>query len=166
VVAATILCFLLGAYHLSRQGLGFDELVSLYLSTTDWGSFWRTVSGKEANMIFYYLLLRTWLHLGTSEFAIRAMSLVLSVATIPMVFLLGRRLFGVRTGLIASLLLAVSGFNIKYAQDARSYSLVLLLILAAGLLFVRAIGDPSVRNWGSYCLAAAAAFYLISSVSS
>jgi mannosyltransferase len=159
VVAASVFCFLLGAYRLGRQGLWFDELVSLYLSTTDWGSFWRIVSAKEANMVLYYVLLRPWLHFGTSEFAIRAMSLVLSVAAIPMVFLLGRRLFGVRTGVIASLLLAASAFNIKYAQEARSYSLVLLLVLAAGFLFVRAMGDPSVRNWAWYCLTASAAFY-------
>jgi mannosyltransferase len=158
-LAASAICLLLGTYRLGRQSLWFDELISLYLSTTDWISFWRTVSVREANMVLYYILLRFWVHVGSSEFAIRALSVAFSVAAIPMVFLLGRRLFGARVGAMASVLLAVNAFNIKYSQEARSYTLVLLLITAASLLFIRAMENPSVRNWAWYCLAASAAFY-------
>ncbi len=158
-LAASAICLLLGTYRLGRQSLWFDELVSLYLSTTDWISFWRTVSVREANMVLYYILLRFWVHVGSSELAIRAMSLAFSVAAVPMVFLLGRRLFGARVGAMASLLLAVNAFNIKYSQEARSYALVLFLIISASFLFVRAMENPSFRNWGWYCLAASASFY-------
>jgi mannosyltransferase len=158
-IAASVVCLLLGAYRIGRHSFWFDELVSFYLSTTDWSSFWRTVSVREANMVLYYFLLRFWVHIGSSESAIRAMSLAFSVAAVPMIFVLGRRLFGARMGAIASLLLAVNAFNIWSSQEARSYSLVLLLVLTASFLFVRALENPSLQNWAWYCLVAAAAFY-------
>jgi uncharacterized membrane protein len=66
-------------------------------------------------MALYYFLLRFWLTLGGSEGFVRGLSVLFSVATIPITFFLGARLFGRRAGLLASLLLAVNAYHIHYA---------------------------------------------------
>ena len=52
-------------------------------------------------MLPYYLLLRGWIHLGTAEWIVRSLSAICSIATLPLLYQLGVRLFGVRAGQIA-----------------------------------------------------------------
>jgi hypothetical protein len=70
-------------------------------------------------------------------------------------------LFGVGPALVAALLLAAAPFQIQYSQEARSYSLMLLLSLTSCWLFVRVLdGDePRTPIEAAYVLASAAAMY-------
>jgi mannosyltransferase len=85
--AALCLCFL------ENATLWFDERVSWELAAGSWKHFWYRISQWEADMLFYYLLLRLWLYLGESEWILRSLSVVFGVATIPAVYILGMRLF-------------------------------------------------------------------------
>ena len=70
----------------------------------------------------------------------RSLSAVFVAAAVYVVFLLGRRLAGSGTGLIAAFVLAVSPFAVKYGQEARGYALVMLLV-ATSLLFCRSLSS-------------------------
>src|SRR5207237_10048583 len=83
---------------------------------------------RHQNMIHYYAILHLWMRLGDSEFVVRALSALMGIATIPTLYALGTRLFGRRTGLIASTLLALNAFHIQWSQEARAYSLTVLLV--------------------------------------
>lgn len=144
---------------LGRESLWLDELFSWSLAQTDWNSYWHAVLNQEANMVFYHGLLRWWIHLGDSEETLRLLSVLFSVGTIPVVYLIGCHLHGSRAGLIASLLLALNAFNVNYAQEVRGYSLLLLLTSAASLLFLKAIRKPSWPTWAGYALLATAAVH-------
>jgi uncharacterized membrane protein len=52
---------------------------------------------------------------------------------------LGVRLFNIRTGLTAGFILAVNDFFISYAQEARSFMLLIVLMTFSMYLFIRAI---------------------------
>ncbi len=117
-------------------------------------------------MLPYYLLLRGWLHMGTDEWVVRSLSVLCSIATLPLFYLLGKLLFGTRVGLIGLVLLAVHPYHIRFAQEARGYSLMLLLVTGSTLLLVRESERPSRHRfavWMSYVatsvLAAYAHFY-------
>ncbi len=56
-------------------------------------------------------------------------------------------------GLIALVLLSVNAFHIAYAQNARSYSLMVFLIGLSSLFFVRGIERQSWQDWAGYVLA-------------
>ena len=74
----------------------------------------------------------------------------------------GVRLFGVRAGQIALSLLALHPYHIRFAQEARGYSLMLLLVTASTLLFVRATESSSPHSrgvWAAYVLTSAIAAY-------
>ena len=49
-------------------------------------------------MALYYVLLRGWIHLGDSEFMVRALSVLMGVLTIPAIYYLGKQLFDRPTG--------------------------------------------------------------------
>ncbi len=77
-----------------------------------------------------YIIVHYWTNLfGTSEFAVRFLSLIFGVLTIPMIYLLGRRVFNEEVGLISAFVLAISQINTQYSQDTRMYSMLLFLAL-------------------------------------
>jgi mannosyltransferase len=91
----------------------------------------------------YYLLLTAWTSVfGTSDVAVRALSGLASVAALPLVWALGRRLGGPATGAALLLLLATNPFAIRYATETRMYSLIVLLTAAGGLALLRVLDRP------------------------
>jgi len=153
--AAALLRFL----FLVRKPFWFDECFSAEVSRLSWYDFSRLMWWREANMSLYYLLLRGWLHFGFSPFFIRSLSVVVSLATLPAVFWLSRKLFDRRVALIAVALITFNAYHIRYAQEARSYSLLVLLATLSSGLFVAALQHPSRRNRWGYVLASVLAVY-------
>ncbi len=89
----------------------------------------------------YYWLLHLWVRLtGTSELALRMLSALAGILTAALLYAAGRRLFGRTAGLVAALILALSGFSIWYAQETRMYAL-LALWGAAALLLLAALAQ-------------------------
>ncbi len=71
-----------------------------------------------------------------SVFGIRLFSLIFGMASIVVVYFLAKKLFGIRAGLFASLIVAVSPFAIQYSAEGRMYSMFVFLILVATYFFV------------------------------
>ena len=94
----------------------------------------------------YYVLLHGWMQVfGTGDLAVRALSGLFSVATLPLMWVTGRRLGGRRVAWAALLALATSPFAVRYATEARMYSLVMLLTVVGGLSLMELLERPSRR---------------------
>src|SRR5438876_1505816 len=92
---------------------------------------------EDGSPPLYYLLLHIWMAVfGTSEAAIRTLSLAFALAAVPAGLWLGRALFGARAGWACATLCALSPLLSAYAQEARMYSLLALLSLLASGAFV------------------------------
>ena len=158
---AAIAC--LGAFlqlhAISAKSLWLDEGSSITMSRLDWFNFLRIMWRREMNMMLYYLLLRGWLHLGDSVTWIRGLSVVFATAAIPAIFLLGRKMLGTSFGLVCALLLSVNAFQIRYAQEARSYSLLVLLLIVSSYFYLSAIESGRRRDWNWYIVASSLAVY-------
>lgn len=85
--------------------------------------------------------------LGVHDYAPLMLDAAASVLQVGVLFLLGRELFGTRVGLVAALILAVSGYDIIYARSALSESDADLCFLIGVLLWwrVRTRSDAAVR---------------------
>jgi uncharacterized membrane protein len=155
------LALLLRALFLGQEGFWYDEGESVHFARTDGlaslaARLWHE---HEPNMSLYYALLNIWMSLGSTESVVRALSVLFAVITIPLVYLLGDRLFGRRTGLLASLLLALNLYHIDYSREARSYALLVLLTVLASLLFVSAIRRSTWSGWALYTVTIVLAIY-------
>ena len=151
--------------YLARKPFWFDETFSVEVARLDWPNFLHLLWWREANMSLYYVLLRVWLHFGQSPFFIRSLSAIIASATILAIYWLGSMLCDRRVGLIAAALLAFNGYDIRYAQEARSYSLfVLLATLSSGFL-IAYLKESTRQNRIGYVacsiLAAYAHFYAL-----
>ena len=146
-------------HALTAKSFWFDEGVSVAIARLDGYNFLRILWRREANMSLYYLFLRGWLHLGSSEFWIRSLSVLFAVVSVPVLYFLGKRLFDARVGLIASALLAVNAYYIQYSQEARTYPLMVLLCLISSLYFLQCLDDPSRSNRLIYILSSGLAVY-------
>jgi uncharacterized membrane protein len=143
-MSATI-CLLAFAFRLptiSARSLWLDEAYSAWFSSLSLRELWTDVPHYETHPPFYYTLLKGWtLLFGTSEGALRAPSLIASVATVFLTSVSAKLLKGDKianfAALFGALLLAVNRGNILYAQDARPYALETLAAYAAILSAMR-----------------------------
>lgn len=109
----------------------------------------------------YFVLTRWWVQgFGDSIAVTRSFSVLASLVALPLLFLLSQELFrSTPTSLMAVGLMAVSPFQVIYAQEARPYSLWTCLVLLASWTLLRALRRNTTLAWAGYALAAAAALY-------
>ena len=98
----------------------------------------------------YYLLLHYWIaHYGDTPYDVRLLSALFGTVTIPIIYLIGKRMSGVVVGLAAAVILAFSLFNIYFAQETRMYTFLMFNAAVAIYALVRLLTDSrSVRPIG------------------
>jgi 4-amino-4-deoxy-L-arabinose transferase-like glycosyltransferase len=109
--------------------------------------------------LFFILAWASTKLFGLSSESLKLVSLLVGTATIPMVYLLGRRAAGERVGLVGAALAATCPFLIFYSTEARPYALMLFLVLGATLALLRALRTNGWGWWLLYALCTCAAAY-------
>lgn len=145
--------------YLGKKSFWTDEGASFVIAHQHWADFWHTIFTHEANASLYYFILHFWLHLGNGEFVIRLLSVLAGVATIPIVYLLGKQIYDQSTGLVAAALLAVHPAHVAYSQEARGYSFVVLFAVLSVYFFVRAMQGTATHSWFWYAITTVLAVY-------
>jgi uncharacterized membrane protein len=81
----------------------------------------------------YYVLIHYWSScFGTSEFWLRALSSVFATLSLPIYYLLGRKILVDRLAIVfAMAAFAVSSLQVWYAKEARGYALLVFLSLGS-----------------------------------
>jgi mannosyltransferase len=146
-------------HAIASKSFWVDEGNSVEIARLRWAQFFALFWNREANMAFYHVLLHFWVKIAATEAFVRGLSALFSVATVPLVYVLGRRLFGGYVGLIAAWFLTLNAFHIRYAQETRCYALVVFLLVLATLLFVRNLQEPQRSHWGWYSSVCILAIY-------
>ncbi|NOX63566.1 MAG: hypothetical protein GXP42_16710, partial [Chloroflexi bacterium] len=132
LLALILLGLLLRLIRLDFQPLWWDEGYSVWFAGQALPDMVR-LTAEDIHPPFYYALLHGWsLALGLQPAALRLFSVLVSLAAIPLAYLLGRDLSGEdAVGLLAAALAAVNPFAIFYGQEIRMYGLAATLSLAA-----------------------------------
>ncbi|MGA9725517.1 MAG: glycosyltransferase family 39 protein [Candidatus Binatus sp.] len=137
-----------------------DEGLSWEVATLPLPAMRHFVLAKEPWNGLYYSLLKIWIDVfGASELSMRMPSVIAGVATILVIYTLGKKLFGARSGLVAALLFAVSPMAVFFAHEARVFTLEWMLVAVALLFFLRVVEKPSVGNLAGWIVASALAAY-------
>ena len=122
---------------IDHQSFWIDEIASLSMAQDELtGDFSRLRS--DVHPPLYFLLLGLWIDFfGSSEAAVRMLSVLPSLAAVVVMARLGTRLYGARGGLLAAGLASVSLLQIYYAQEGRSYAWLMLFGLLSSDALVR-----------------------------
>lgn len=145
---------------LDRQSLWFDEADVVVRAQQSLADVLRTFIKPGENGPLYNLLLHFWIQIfGPSETSVRMPSALAGLATIPVMYAVGMRTLGRRAGLFAAGLLAISPYHVWYSQEAKMYSIAVLLTLVSTAFFVEALRRNERRWWIGYVVVTTLAFY-------
>lgn len=97
---------------------------------------------------------------GSSLTASRVLPVLFSLIGLPLMYALGLELFASPiVAILATVLLALSPFDVLFAQTARQYSLLTTLVIGSSFTLLQALRLPTRVNWGLYALSSALGFY-------
>jgi 4-amino-4-deoxy-L-arabinose transferase-like glycosyltransferase len=149
-VAAGVVVFLVvGFIRLGRVSLWVDEADSWWTVQGSWSYWLRAVVLWDAHAPVYFALLKPWVGLfGTSETALRSLSVLFGAATVPFVWLIARRVFGRREAMLATAVFVFTPIVVDISRQARNYSLTCLLLAVATTMLIGARQDGRVPGAG------------------
>ena len=151
VITITLVGGLLRVLLLGTKGMWLDETFSVWMASHSVVDMLEWIVRIDQHPPLYYLLLHYWIALnGDTPYSVRLLSVLFGAGTIPIIYLIGKRMSGVVMGLVAAVLLALSLYNIYFAQETRMYTLLTFNAAVAIYALVRLLTDSrSVRPIGS-----------------
>ena len=145
LAAAMVTALCLACIRLGERAIWLDEAFTFYIAHQPIPEFVGHLQ-NDIHPPLHSLLMWVWLKFGDSEFWFRFSSVLCFVFTVPVVYIMGRTAGGRRAGLYAAWLAATAPFLIRYAQEARMFSLLTLLcslaLMCAVLIISRQSGRP------------------------
>ena len=157
VVAAAGFLLLRLVPDVSGKPLFDDEVVAGLTATHSFGELLDIVTFDRGGAPLHFVLGHVALLADPSPEALRWLSVVFAVATIPLCFDIGRRLAGLTAGTVAAIVAATSSMLAVYGTVGRMYALFAFVSALAVDLFLVALER---RTPGSAFAAAAAAWLL------
>lgn len=136
------ICVVLRVAGLGAKSVWLDEYFSAaYLDRPTLWAFIHDQRPENWEMTpLYYVLQYGWAHVfGGGIAGVRAFSIACAVATVPVLYLLGRSCFGRVAGLVAALLFSLSPFQIFHGVGLRPYALVTLLGVTSVFVFLNGL---------------------------
>jgi 4-amino-4-deoxy-L-arabinose transferase-like glycosyltransferase len=127
MLGALLRFFLIGA-----KTMWLDEAFSVWVANHALVDLWSWLIRIDQHPLLYYSLLHVWQFLfGDLQGTVRAFSALCGVLTLPLFYLANRRFFDTPTALLATFVLTISPFHVRFAQETRMYALLTLAAAAA-----------------------------------
>lgn len=127
-----------------NQSFWLDEAAQVIESTR---SFWEQFDlVADFHPPLYHILLHFWLYLGKSEIWVRLLSVGFGLASVFLIYKIGKLIAGKKIALVSALFLAISPYHLWYSQEARPYMAFLTFSLLSTFLLIQ-------KKWFRYSLA-------------
>jgi uncharacterized membrane protein len=158
VLVAFIACITLAVglrlFNLGTQNFWYDEVETLSYASN-------LFPIRDIHPPTYYAVVHLVMLLGSSEFWVRFPSFLMGVASVVMVYYVGRSLFPEHIGvaLVTTLLAAISPMLVWHSQDARMYSQFLLACLLTVYFYLQILKRGKTSDWLGYLFGALFAAY-------
>lgn len=170
LLAILVLGSFLRVYRIGSESFWIDEMATVYTTQQNpsdiVGDIYLTT--RHAPEYFewggtpplFYVLANYWTKIaGLSEAKLRLLSAIFGVASIYLIFMIGKIIFDVKTGTISAMILSISYLHISYSQEARTYSLGVFLALLSSYFFLRALKDNKIIYWSAYSISSVLLVY-------
>jgi uncharacterized membrane protein len=175
-------------FLIGDKTIWLDEALTIAPARLSLAEGWHWLVFVDAHPPLYYLLLHLWLRLfGDGPAAARSLSAVCSTLTLPVFYVVARRLLYVasevgefrvrgfggreppasqrrpnplraprmdrRAALLATFILAISCFHVRFGQEVRMYAFITLLVCVNLYFLSRLLFDEKPRRWPWWGLA-------------
>lgn len=124
-----------------------DEALALFIGRKPLDDMLATVLNQRGGAPLHFLFAWAVAHLGGGLAALRLVSAVFAVASVPLVAMLASRLAGHRPALVATVLTAASWMLLFHGVYGRMYSIFLVASTASFLAFLDATERGGRRRW-------------------
>ena len=145
-----LLAFGVRIYKISDESVWWDEYSSLvHINSDSLKEFiYLNPLYDPATMPVYYVLeYLFWHYVSPSILGLRLFSILLSVITIPVLFLIGRKLNLEKIGLVAGLFFAISPIHRFFGQGIRMYVLLTFLFALSIYYLLLCAENSNRKNW-------------------
>lgn len=159
-------------YQIAQKSLWLDEACSLYRAQKQFLPMLREIAENDAHPPLYNTLLYLWIRGGKrivypqsfspkaiTETRARSLSALLGILTVLLIYQVGRLFFGEKVGLLTSLIMAISSYQVFYAQEARLQTLLILLIILSLYFFYRSLREKKKFLWLGFILSTTLSLY-------
>jgi len=140
IVIPTILVLInlvLKTRYVKHPSLAMDEPFSVYYSQFDITTIITELSYGN-NPPLFEIFLHFWTMLfGISEFSVRFPSVMFSSLSVYFLYQICYKYVNLKTAILASVLFTLSNYQLYFAQEARVYSLFMLLTIISFYLYVK-----------------------------
>ena len=125
-----VVALVVRVWHLAGKSLWLDEIMSLIFARLSLVEI--MTNTEEFNPPLYYALLHFWIKVfGSTEAALRSLSVILGFLAVALTGWVGRVIGGRRLSLLAMTMAALSPMLVELSQWTRTYSLYLFFSMAS-----------------------------------
>lgn len=144
------------AATIGKFSIWFDEAFGSYLIRFDFDKL-TYYTANDVHPPLYYWLLKLWSYaFGNTEFGLRSMSIFFGAVALVLLFAFLLRYFNRSVAYIALAFMVLSPMYLHYSQEARMYTLLTAIIIAATYLMVYAHRTGNKVAWIGYGVLVAA----------
>jgi len=141
-----LLLILLIAFGVRVLGLGIQDLSddeAFFVQIAHQGTYVQLAGSAEPHPPLYLALLQAWLFpAGVTEYAVRFLSVMFGLATVAVIYQLGRQVAGERLGLAVATVAALNPYQIFYSQTTRDYQIACFFGLVSVVTLLWAMRQP------------------------
>lgn len=159
-VALTVLGLFIVGFGLRliiARGIWIDEATSIHDAALPFWQMIMNLRDSDVHPPLYFAILWTTVHLtgSTAQLIVRLPGIIFGALIVPTSYLTAKDLWDRRTGVVAATLCTGAPLLVWYSQEARMYSLFMLLALVAVWAQVMALRTAKTRYWLVYALSSA-----------
>lgn len=148
VIAAFFRMYKLGAIPVEMTSDHAEKLLDVFDVLQGRRSiFFPRNTGREALQFYLTAALIQWTPLDIGHLALKVGTAIVGILTVPWTYLLGKELFGKRTGALAAFLLAVSYWHVTISRVGLRFPFTAAFVAPALVYLVRAIRTNHRNDW-------------------
>lgn len=150
IISIIILSAFLRLYKLDFRSLWYDEVQTIRSAQAS-HVLLPDFQKSPNHRTLYITMMHYWLGLfEKSDFLTRLPSAIFGILSVFLVYLLVKKIFDEKTAFLSTLVFSLSKINIWYSQEARVYSLLVLLTLASFYVLLEALEKDRRSLWSGY----------------
>jgi|GEM_PF-956726 len=157
LVIIILVTLFLRLYDLGGKSLAYDEIYEMFMGKKDISYIIGHVHPLHSPL--NQIITHCFLSLGKNDVVLRLPSVLWGVLSVGAIYLMGKLLFGKKEGLFAAFLLCISPYHIRYSQEGRMYTLLVLAAILSMYFFWQSFLKTGKKGLPGYIITSLLALY-------